>query len=186
MSNAGAMASLLLVAAALLVAVLMVAGLTYAARRRWRQSAMTMVVLAVVVTAYGVSLVVASASAPARDLAIGEWKCFDEWCASLTSVIRSGSAVEVVLSVQNRGRREQAPDTPRVWLLHDGRRDQLDLPDLASRIPGGSTRQLPGIRVVAPATDRPRLLVTEGGLPSVLVIGDDNSPFHPQSAWPLS
>ena len=77
-------------------------------------------------------------------------------------------------------------NTPRAWLLHGAERDELDVPELASRVPGGSTRELPPIRIVLPAAERPQLLVTEGGLPSLLVIGDDNSPFHPQPAWPLT
>jgi len=180
------MASLALVAAALLAAALLIAALTFAGRRRWRQSGVTGLVLAVVIAVYGAGLVGVSIFTPARELAIGEWKCSDDWCASVTSAIRSGDAIEIELSVKNRGRREQAPDTPRAWLLYGAGRNELDVPGLAAGIPGGSTRELPLIRVVLPAAGRPRLLVTEGGLPSILVIGDDNSPFHPQPAWPLT
>jgi len=186
MGNAGLMASLALVAAVLLAAALLVATLTFAVRRRWRQSSITGLALVAVMAAYGASLVGVSIFTPTRELAIGEWKCFDDWCASVTSATRSGDAIEIELSVQNRGRRAQAPDTPRAWLLHGAERNELDVPELASRVPGGSTRKLPPIRIVLPAAERPQLLVTEGGLPSLLVIGDDNSPFHPQPAWPLT
>jgi hypothetical protein len=142
-------------------------------------------VLAIVVLVYGAALVAVSVATPAHDLADAEWKCFDEWCVTITSTNRTGDLVQIELSVENRGRREQAPDTPRAWLLHNGRRDPVDVPELASRIPGGSTRRIPPIRVMAPAQEHPQLLITEGGLPSILVIGDDNSPFHPQPAWPL-
>jgi hypothetical protein len=90
MSNAGLVASLVLVAAALLAAALLVAALTFAARRRWRQSGMTGLVLAVVIPAYGASLVGVSIFTPARELAIAEWKCFDDWCASVTSATGVG------------------------------------------------------------------------------------------------
>ena len=185
MSNAGLMASLALVAATLLAAALLVAALAFAMRRQWRRSGITGLALAALIAAYGASLVGVSIFTPARELAIGEWKCFDDWCAAVTSATRSGDAIEIELSVQNRGRRPQAPDTPRAWLMHGAERDELDVPELASRVPGGSTRKLPAIRIVLPAAERPQLLVTEGGLPSLLVIGDDNSPFHPQPAWPL-
>ena len=134
---------------------------------------------------YAVALVGASATAPARSLANGEWKCFDDWCVTITSVVRTGNTVQIVLTVQNQGHREQAPDTPRAWLLHNTRRDEVVVPGLASRLPGGSSRHLPPIRLTAPTAELPRFLVTEGGFPSVLVIGDDNSPFHPQPSWAL-
>jgi hypothetical protein len=142
--------------------------------------------VAIVVLSYAATLLSVSVATPAHDLAIGEWKCFDEWCVSISSADRLGDLVQVELSVQNRGRREQAPDTPRAWLLHNGRRDPLEVPELTSRIPGGSTRRISPIQVTVPAQEHPQLLITEGGLPSILVIGDDNSPFHPQPAWPLS
>jgi hypothetical protein len=180
------MAALVLILAVLVVAVLLVAALAYAARRRWRRLGVTLAVLAVVVASYAGTLVAVGVSAPTRDLAIGEWKCFDEWCVTLTSATPRGDAIEVVLAVQNRGRREQAPDSPHAWLLLDGQRNELVVPELGARIAGGSTRQLPPLLVSAPTTQHPRLLITEGGFPSVLTIGDDNSPFHPQPAWPLS
>lgn len=135
---------------------------------------------------YALVLVGVSVTTPAGSLAAGEWKCFDDWCVSLTSVVRTGDTVQVVLAVRNQGRREQAPDTPRVWLDHQGRREEVLVPGLGSRVAGGATRELPPIQLTTPAAEGPRLLVTEGGFPSVLVIGDENSPLHPQSAWQLT
>jgi hypothetical protein len=40
-----------------------------------------------------------------------------------------------------------------------------------------------GVAMVVVGT---QVLVTEGGFPSLFVIGDDNSLLHPQPAWPLS
>lgn len=65
-------------------------------------------------------------------------------------------------------------------------RDEVLVPGLGSRLASGSTRNLPPVRLNTPAAERPLLRVTEGGSPSVLVIGDDNSPFHPQPAWQLT
>jgi len=87
--------------------------------------------------AYSVALVVVGVASPSRSLAISEWKCFDDWCATVTSVSRTEDDVVVVLAVQNRGHREQAPDTARVWLAHNGRRDEVIVPELVFRVPGG-------------------------------------------------
>jgi len=179
------MASLLLVACILTAAVLLVAAVVLAARRQRRLSGLAGMILAISVLCYSTALVAVSVATPAHDLAIGEWKCFDEWCVTITSTHRTGDLVQVELSVQNRGRREQAPDTPRAWLLHNGLRDPIEVPDLTSRIPGGSTRRIALTPMTVPAQEHPQLLITEGGLPSFLVIGDDNSPFHPQPAWLL-
>lgn len=181
----GALGSLALIGAMFLFLVLGIAAVTCAARRRWRQSLRAALAAGLLVAVYAVSLVGVSVTAPAGSLATGEWKCFDDWCASVTSAVRTGDTVRVVLAVQNQGRREQAPDTPRAWLLHHGRRDEVAVPGLASRLPGGSSRQLPPIRLTAPEAELPRFLVTEGGFPSALVMGDDNSPCHPQPSWLL-
>jgi hypothetical protein len=180
------MGAIVLLGSVFLVVVLMAAVLVLVVRRSWRSARVTSMVAGVIVIAYAAALMVFSVTAPARSLAMGEWKCFDDWCASVTSVTRTGDAVLVSLSVQNRGRREQAPDSPRVWLVHHGVRDEVIVPGLSSRVPGGSVRPLPQIRLVSPASDSPQLVVTEGGFPSRLVIGDDNSPFHPQPGWPLT
>lgn len=62
-----------------------------------------------------------------------------------------------------------------MWLVHNGRRDEVIVAGLTSRVPGGSVRRLPQIRLRSPASESPMRVVTEGGLPSRLVIGDDNS-----------
>jgi hypothetical protein len=183
--DAGSVGAIVLVGSGFLVVGLLLAMLVLGVRRSWRSARTAAMVAALVVFVYGVALLVVSVTTPARSLAIGDWKCFDDWCASVTSTTRTGDEVLVTVSVQNRGRREQAPDTPRVWLVHNGRRDQVAVAGLTSRVPGGSVRQLPPLRLVSPASEGPQLVVTEGGFPSRLVIGDDNSPFHPQPSWSL-
>jgi len=180
------MGAIVLLGSVFLVVVLMAAVLVLVVRRSWRSARVTSMVAGVIVIAYAAALMVFSVTTPVRSLTMGEWKCFDDWCASVTSVTRTGDSVLVSLSVENQGRREQAPDSPRVWLVHHGVRDEVIVAGLSSRVPGGSVRQLPEIRLVSPASDSPQLVVTEGGFPSRLVIGDDNSPFHPQPGWPLT
>jgi hypothetical protein len=182
----GAVAALLLIATALVVLALLVAVVAFAARRRWARSLRALSALGLVLALYAAALLGASLIAPHRTLRIGQWKCFDDWCASVTSAVRTGDTVQLSISVRNQGRRRQAPDTPRMWLIDDGRRDEVSVPGLASAIAGRFTVTLPPIALTASSTGRPMLLVTEGGFPSGLVIGDENSPFHPQRAWQLS
>ena len=184
--DAVVMGAIVLVGTVLLVLGLIVATLVLVVGRSWSGARVTSVVAGLIVIVYGVSLIVVSLTTPVRSLAMGEWKCFDDWCASVTSLTRTGDSVLVSLSLQNRGRREQAPDSPHLWLVLHGVRDEVIVAGLSSRVPGGSVRQLPQIRLVSPASDNPQLVVTEGGLPSRLVIGDDNSPFHPQPGWQLT
>ncbi len=179
------MGALLLLATCLLVPGLVVVAVLSAVRGRRRRAAAASILAAVLVAAYGAGMLVASTIATTRDLRVGEWKCFDEWCATLTAAPRAGDDVQVVLSLRNSGRREQAPDSPRVWLVHGPVREEVVVPDLGSRIAGGGTRQLPAVHLRAPLPEQPLLVVTEGGFPSFLVIGDDNSPFHPQRGWRL-
>ncbi len=157
----------------------------FAVRRSARGVRLAGLAAAIVVAAYATSLVVVSAATPARPLAVGEWKCFDDWCVTLSSSQRSGDQVTIMLSVRNRGQREQAPDTARAWLLHGDARDAVPVPGLDARIAGSNTTALAPVQIAAPVSAHPSLLVTEGGLPSVLVIGDENSPLHPPRSWPL-
>ena len=182
----GAVAALVLIGTGLLVLALAVTVVACAARGRRHQALGAAAAALVLVALYAVALVGVSATAPSRTLATGTWKCFDDWCVSLTSAVRSGDTVTVTLATRNQGRRQQAPDTQRVWLLHNGVRDEVIVSGLAAPVAGGTTRDLPPRRVTAPGGDDAQLLVTEGGFPSALVIGDDNSPFHPQPAWPLN
>lgn len=177
---------MVLIGTTLLLFVLVVAAVGAAARRRWHRSLTAGLAVALLVALYAVALVGVSVTTPDRGLTSGEWKCFDDWCVWLTSAVWTGDTVQVALAVHNQGHREQAPDNPRAWLLHHGQRDEVLVPGLGARLASGFTRNLPPVRLNTPAAERPLLLVTEGGFPSVLVIGDDNSPFHPQPAWQLT
>jgi len=177
--------AILLLATALGVLVLAAGALVLLARGRRRHAALTATAILVVVVLYLLALVGVSLGTPDRTLAAGEWKCFDDWCVTLVSAPRAGDSVTVQLAVQNRGRRQQTPDSPHVWLVHDGHRDEVTVAGLARPVAAGTTVALPALTLTAPASGRPELVATEGGWPSVVVIGDENSPFHPQPGWDL-
>ncbi len=144
-----ALGALLLIGAVLLLLVLCSGALALAVRGHRREAVRAAASAGILVVVYAAALVGVAVASPGGELATGEWKCFDEWCASVASVSWAGDTVDVALDVQNRGRRSQAPDTARVWWLHDGRREEVVVPGLGSQVPGGSTRRLPHVRLTA-------------------------------------
>jgi hypothetical protein len=138
---------------------------------------------------YTLVLLAVGATSRPEYLADGQWKCFDDWCVTVVSADAavSGAADRlVVLQVWNSARRvTQRPDHPQAFLLTDGRATPISAPGLDQRLDAGrkaTVRVL--LRVPRQAAD-PLLLVTEGGFPARLVIGDENSPGHAKSVWSL-
>lgn len=95
MRDVGLMGAIVLVGAVFLVVALLVALAVLAVRTSWTNARVTAMVAGSVVIVYAAALVIVSLATPARSLAIGEWMCFDDWCASVTSVTRTGDAVLV-------------------------------------------------------------------------------------------
>ena len=81
MRNAGPTGAILLVGAVFLVVALLVAVGAYAVRKSWTNARVAALVAGLLVIVYWAALVVVDVATPARSLAIGEWKCFDDWCA---------------------------------------------------------------------------------------------------------
>lgn len=109
----------------LILAVLAVAGLIIAAvvsltRRRARRALRFSVMALAVVALYTASLFAVSLASTPRTLAGGQWKCFDEWCATLESSsqtsgeLGSSSASGIPAGTRN------APTPPtRTWSTTD-------------------------------------------------------------------
>ena len=70
----------------LLATVLTVRIMFLAILGRWAQLRLTGVTLAALVGCYAAALLAVGLAASARRLDVGEAKCFDEWCASVTNV----------------------------------------------------------------------------------------------------
>ncbi len=120
-----------------------------------------------------------------HQLAAGELRCFDEWCITLVKADPTPSGFHLTLETSNRGRRAQRPDTPKLFLSEDGVLRRLPDEFLKERVDGGATRQTER-NVEAPSTAKNvNLIAVEGGSPSLVVVDDENSPFHAKSFWRL-
>lgn len=180
------MTALLLIVAVLGTVVLLVATLVAALRRRGRSAARWGAAAAVVVVAYAVALLAVGATSRPRTLADGQWKCFDDWCVTVTAVAPTADGRDVTLQVRNAGRgRAQRPDAPHASLEPGGR--PLEVDGLDQRLEPGQTVTLHASVPLADGTGASgaRLVVTEGGWPSRVVIGDENSPGHAHAGWTL-
>jgi len=182
------MAAIVLLATVLVVVTAVALGLIAAVGGRWRRAAQRCAVAGAVVVTYGAVLGgVGLASRPVA-LALGAWKCFDDWCVTLVSASPAPADPErrdVVLRVRSRARRvSQRPDDPRaVVLTAAGGAAQVAVPGLDQRLGPGDGADLRFALRVAPGERDVRLQVTEGGFPSRLVIGDENGPWHAPAAW---
>ena len=156
--------------------------------RRRRGLARGATVLAVVVV-YGVALAAVGLTSRARHLPYGQAKCFDDWCATLQSVVAvpgQDGRRELTVVVTSRARRaEQRPDSPAAYLVTASGRARIPLPGLDQRLAPGQMVDLRFALAVPASVRDPQFLITEGGFPSRLVIGDENSPWHASATWPL-
>ncbi len=171
---------------ALLAAVLMLGVSIYLLlRREWGGARRASTMFGLLVACYaGILLAFGLASRPVR-LAVGQRKCFDDWCFVVTGVKKESGRLVVNVATINSGRRTQAPDTPRAFVEVDGKASQVDFTGLGDRIEGGASREFVESLPVPEAAREVELYVTEGGFPSQLVIDDENSPFHAKSKWRL-
>ena len=183
------MPALLLVVTALVTvsgSLLAAASLARGHRRRARRRAAA--VLAVV-AAYAVALIAVGVTSSPRRLAPGQDKCFDDWCVTLRSVATLPGRDDVrqlTVVVTSRARRvSQRPDGPAAYLMTDTGTMRIFLPGLDQRPQPGQQVPLHTTLTIPAAALAPQLLVTEGGFPSRLVIGDENSPGHAKATWPL-
>jgi hypothetical protein len=155
-------------------------------RRRTTEAKKSSVVLALMVGIYGVALVAVGIGSQNEALTLGHVKCFDDWCVRVNDATREGNSLKIRLDTLNRGRRAQAPDEPHAFIVADGRTIPVTIPSLTDRIEGGSINPIDVNLPVPGETRQVGFLVTEGGGPSMLVIDDENSPFHAKSVWNLT
>jgi hypothetical protein len=178
------MTSLLFLVTALTVVVLIAVAVSALLRGRRRSARRSGTALLVLVTSYAAVLIGTSVSSRPRTLRAGEWKCFDDWCVTLSSVAPTPSGQQLSLAVRNAGRgRVQRPDTPHAYLELTGRAPvELHPAGLGQQLAAGQTAEIP---CPIAWTGTGRLVVTEGGWPSRFVIGDENTAWHARTGWNL-
>jgi hypothetical protein len=174
-------AGLLLILTTLAVVSLAVATVVCAARRRTRRAVLFSAALLAVAALYTASLLAVSLASKPRTLARGQWKCFDDWCATLKSSSQDSGGLHLVIGIRNNARGAERPDAPHAYLVSNGHRITLTVPGLAQRL---DSREGKALYVTASRPARgTQLLITEGGFPSVVSIGDENSPLHARTTW---
>lgn len=138
-----------------------------------------------VVSVYSFVLVGFGLASRPKVLALGEPKCFDDWCFVVRKVGQVGQKLTVECATLNQGRRGQKPDSPKLFVVFDGVAVPHTWPALGDRVEGHS-ENAGTIKIDVPGgTTAVDLLVTEGGGPSGLIIDDENSPFHRKAIWHL-
>ena len=153
--------------------------------QRWANARKTAFVLAATLFVYAAVLIGVSLRSREETLPMGAVKCFDDWCVRVKSARRNANQLTIHLETINRGRRAQAPDSPQAFLVENGHAKPVDIPNLKDKIEGGSTNQI-SVNIPLPVEAKNlSFLVTEGGGPSLLIIDDENSPFHAKSTWTL-
>lgn len=143
------------------------------------------VALLALLASYSALLVIVGLFSRPQILSLRTEKCFDEWCVQLNSGFWRGDRLEIQLETHNHGRRTQAPDEPKAFLVEDGHPIPLQVPGLDQKVPGGSSNQISLKTAVPAGTGSLQLLVTEGGSPTLFIIDNENSPFHAKTAWNL-
>jgi hypothetical protein len=165
--------------------VLVIRGLIQLGTKHPDRAVRTFKVLGVLVGIYAVALIGTSLTSHRSMLQLGEAKCFDDWCFSVDKVSRSPQGLTLAVAASNNGRHPERPDTPRAFLVVDGKPVAIDCPKLSEQVGGHGenpfTIQLP-VPLGAKTLD---FLVTEGGGPSPFIIGDENSPLHAKAVWPI-
>ena len=160
--------------------------------------------------AYTIALLGASLLTPQTVLALRHEHCFDEMCFSVTQVATAktignaphrltATGLFYVVTVQLRNaalRTAQKPDSPSFVLVdaqgHSYSPSQVaqqaieQQPEWDSQLQPGEMQSREIIFDASAVLQQPGLLITEGGWPTPLIIGDENSPFHQKTEIRLS
>lgn len=173
--------------------------------RHWSAARRLLIGMGGYVLVYSVTLVSVAALSPQRTLAMGQERCFDDWCISAVRAVRQsvvgsspsvaaqGSFVVVTVRVTShaKGISQRAVDASLYALDSAGRR--YDISPAAQRALDAAgqagqpldTELAPGASFTGTvAFDTPvnasglALVVSHGAFPGVIIVGDEQSIFH--------
>ena len=172
-------------------------------RTRTAAARTTFLRLAAYLATYAVTLMAVSVLSPGEAWQIGEARCFDEWCITVTSASRQpsiGSAratgifyvVTLRVSSQSRRRPQRESDVDTYLVDGRGRRfdvsgagaDALQRAGLAGQpvtsvvAPGGGFKSRLAFDVPLDATDLRFVKASHSGFPRRVIIGDPESFLH--------
>lgn len=141
---------------------------------RLRQAAKLFVVYLLVLLGYLGIVVLVSLTSPPRTLALGENRCFDDWCIAVETITPTDLGYTVTLRLSNKARRvSQRENGVVVYVLDENGRYFDPLPD---------TTATPFNVLLAPSqtlTTTRRFDLTEAVRPLVLVVGHDSATRFP-------
>jgi hypothetical protein len=159
--------------------------------------------LAAFLAIYGVALVITSLVSPQQVVKVGEERCFDEWCITVTGASREPSVggvrangifyvVSVRVSSHSRGRPQREKDV--YTYLTDGRGRRFEIstagqsalqraglagvPMTSFVDPGGSFESHLAFDVPQDATNMGFVKRSHGWFPMLFIIGDSSSFLH--------
>lgn len=160
-------------------------------RGRFKQAARLLELYGIGLTLYlGVVVTVSLVSAP-RILAVGERRCFDDWCIAVENIERSEKAGDVTYSAHlkmfNQAQRVSQREHGVVVYLLDQKGQRFNATQDPSAAPFDSLLQ-PGDVIsttrsfsLTGAVGQPVLVLEHEGFsrfPGMFIIGDDSSLFH--------
>jgi hypothetical protein len=160
-------------------------------RGRFRQAAKLLAMAGVCLALYLGVIVVVSLASPPRLMALGEDRCFDDWCIAVKELARSElpsmTAYTVTLRLSNRARRAAQRENGVVVTVLDeaGRRFEAAANPAAAPFnvllqPGQSVTTTRTFDISG-ASGQLNLAVEHAGFsrfPGLFIIGDDSSLFH--------
>jgi hypothetical protein len=134
---------------------------------------------------------VVSLVSPQRILALGENRCFDDWCISVDNIARSdspmGKVYSLTLRMSSRARRvSQRENGVVVYIMDEGGRrfeaitDPAEVPFNSLLQPGQTVTTIRTFEVPAASAQLVLIVGHEGStrFPGMFIIGDDSSLFH--------
>ena len=180
---------LVLIAAVLAIVFLLLRGVVSAMSRR-SVSTGSFISAAIVAGAYAMALLTFSLTSRDRTIELGQPKCFDDWCVTVTRADHDDTGAVVEVKVKSQARRaHMRPDHPRIEVLDLRGRVftplSADGPPLNKQLAPGEEFTASFQFKVAGDLLHPVVLVSEGGWLTRLIIGDENSFCHRKIVTPL-
>lgn len=184
------------------------------ARRRWAVARGTLTGLGVYALLYAVALVSVSVFTPQQSLAMGQERCFDDWCivvahaaqqatigAGAAEVSAQGRFTVVTVRVSSHAKAISQRELDTQLSLVDGAGRRYDVSAAGQRALDASGESGQPLNTLLPpggsflrtvAFDTPidasqlSLVVAHPAFPGVLIIGSEQSPFHRPALMRLS
>jgi hypothetical protein len=170
--------------------------------RRWMRLKQLALFVGIYASVYALLLVSLALLSPQQVLAMGQLRCFDDWCASVERVeiqpaigrVQARGAFYIVtIQVSSRAKRisQRALDAGVYLLDEQGKRydasiqgqQALEAAGLAgqplnSLVDAGGSFTTTTVFDLPLSSTQPGLVITHGAFPGIIIIGDDQSFLH--------